>query len=168
MLTKEQQSELAKKKLESELTSRIKEADAKAEKNWNLYQDATIKRSITDAAMSNEAFRPKQIVTVLEKLTHLVEDKDEDGKGLGTYTPRVKFPDVKEGKPVTLDFTVDEAVRRMKDLPDEYGNLFKSGVSGGLGGNSGSGGSGNNDATAPTDPAKYRQWRDRQRKAGAL
>lgn len=168
MLTKEQQGELTRKKLEGELTGKVKDAETRAEKNWRLYETSTIQREITDASVKHEAFRPSQIVKHLGELTQLVEDKDgETGQGLGKYTPRVKFPDTKDGKPITLDLTVDEAVKRMKDLPDEYGNLFKSGVAGGLGSSSGAGG-GADDALPPSDPVKYRSWREKQKKLGKL
>lgn len=168
MLTKEQQAELTRKKLEGELTGKLKEVESRAEKNWRLYEGSTITREITDAAAKHDAFRASQVVKHLRDITQLVEDKDpETSQGLGTYTPRVKFPDTKDGKPITLDLTVEEAVRRMKDLPEEYGNLFKSGVAGGLGGSSGAGGAAD-DGTPPSDPVKYRAWREKQKKLGKL
>lgn len=170
LLTKEQLAAQEKKKLETELTKKVQDADARAKKNWELYEKSTIHREITDAAVQHKAYRPSQIVKHLTDMTNLTEDKDpETGVALGTYTPKVKFPDVKDGKPITLDLTVGEAVKRMKDLPDEYGNFFISDVTGGLGGSGGTGGTGAGaDDTPPTDAEKYRKWREKQKKAGKL
>lgn len=42
----------------------------------------------------------------------------------------VDFPETspKTGKPVTVEKTPEEAVKRMKELPGTYGNLFVSGA----------------------------------------
>lgn len=167
MLTKEQLAMKEREKLEKEAQEKVRQSQDKAEKTWKLYEESMISRTITDAAVKLEAFNPKQIVTVLERNTALVEDKDEQGTGLGTYTPRVKFPDTKDGAKITLDLTAEEAVKRMKDLPEEYGNLFKAGVAGGLGGKGGTGGV-DNSSGPPTDPERYRAWREKQRKQGNL
>ncbi len=67
--------------------------------------------------------------------TRLVEDLDAEGRSTGEFIPKVKFNDTDaEGKPITLDLTAKEAVKRMKELPERFGNLFKSNLSGGLGG----------------------------------
>ncbi len=169
LLTKEQLAAQEKKKVQEELSGKVKAEQERADRNWKLYESSTIQREITDAAVEHEAFRPSQLIRHLKDQTSLVEDKDpESGQTLGTYSTRVKFPDVKDGKPITLDLTVKEAVKRMKDLPEEYGNLFKSGVSGGLGGSNGSGLGGGNDSEPPADPAKYRAWREKQKKSGKL
>jgi len=168
VMTKEQLAAKEKEKLQSELSAQIKAEKERADKAWQLYTESTIERAITDAAARNEAFRPSQVVTFLVGKTHLVEDKDGSGNSTGTFTPRVKFPDVKDGKPIVLDLTVEEAVKRMKDLPDEYGNLFKSGVAGGLGGTSGVDGGSGAGQGPPEDPEAYRKWRENQRKMGKL
>lgn len=168
MLTKEQLAAKEREKLQNEHREKLTEQQQKAEKNWKLYEESTIKRSIVDAASTNDAYRASQIVEILEKKTQLVEDKDGDGRGLGTFTPHVKFPDTKDNKPIILDLTVEEAVKRMKDMPDEFGNLFKSGVVGGLGGSGGTGGGGATDKEAPADPEKFRIWREKQKKLGKL
>ena len=94
---------------------------------------------------------------------------DEDGKPTGDYEPRVAFPDKdKDNKPLTLDLTVAEAVKRMKEL-EKYGNLFEGGKKSGLGG-TGSQTKGSNvdiSEVAKKDPAKYRELR-KLRETGAL
>ena len=51
------------------------------------------------------------------------------GKPTGEFKTVIDFPetDPKTGKPVAVRKTPEEAVKRMKELP-EYGNLFVSGT----------------------------------------
>ena len=159
VMTKEQLAEKEKKRLGDEYTKQL-ETERKEKETWQgRYTDASIKRAITDAAVEHEAFSSEQLVNMLNQRVRLVEDLDEHGKKTGNYTPRMKFEDVdKEGKPVVLDLSVKEAVKRMRELPDKYGNLFRSTVNGGLGGPS------NRTSQLPKDLSKlsmdeYRQFR---------
>lgn len=124
LLTKEQIAAKAKQKAEEELTNKLKQKEVEADQWKSKYTDSTIQRSLVDAAVSNEAFNPEQIVVMLKGQSFL----DEDG-------PRVKLPGKNEsGESVELVFTPDEAVKHIKDQTDKYGNLFKSGLNGGIGG----------------------------------
>jgi len=103
------------------------------------YTQSTIERAILDAAASkvgeNPAINPSQIVTILRGSTNLVEET-VDGNGTGKYIPRVKFAGRdSEGKPMEMDLTVPEAIAEMKKMEPEYGNLWESGLTGGVGGN---------------------------------
>jgi hypothetical protein len=40
-----------------------------------------------------------------------------------------------ENKPMQMDLTVPEAITEMKKMENEYGNLWKSGLTGGVGSN---------------------------------
>lgn len=122
--------------------------------------------SITEAAASADVFNMQQIHNLLggkSKVVPIIKDGKEAGLEV-----RVSFPDVdSEGKPVVLSLTPAEALKRMKELPQDYGNLFKSGVTGGVGGsNNGTGG-----GTAPSleeaakiSPEAYRKARDASKK----
>lgn len=161
MLTKEQLAQKEREKLQGEHKKTLDTVAGERDFYKQLYQKSTITRSISDEATAAEAYNPRQVVALLESKTRLVEALDGDGQPIaGEFVVRVKMEDVdKEGKPTTLDMTVAEALKRMKDRADEYGNLFKSGVSGGLGGTSGKGG------TKDVDPSKmsaeeYRKWRN--------
>jgi len=132
-------------------------------KGAEKYETSTIERAIIDAAVINDGFSPSQFVRHLTPDTRLVEEVDENGAGKGTYVPRVKLPDVdKDGKAVVLDLSPGEAVKRMKEQVDLYGNMFKSNVNGGIGG------------TGPTgvtrtpkfdemSPAAYADWRKKHK-----
>lgn len=135
ILTKEQLLEKEKAKLQNEHKTQLQKESEEKEGWKKRYTESTITRSIVDAASSNDAFSAEQVVALLQPHTKLVEDVDSDGNALGTFTPRVKFSDVdKDGKPIILDLSVPEAVKRMKDTPEKYGNLFKANIASGIGG----------------------------------
>jgi len=160
LLTKE---ELAKKD-QDKLTRKYTEDTAKLTGERDAWQqrftNSTIQRSITDAAVTAKCFSPKQIVAILQPDTRLVEALDAEGKPNGELIAKVEFSDVdKDQKPVTLDLTVAEAVKRMSEM-DEYANLFKTDGTGGIGGtNRSSGKPLDAKKIAATDPALYRKLR---------
>lgn len=165
LLTKEEQAkrELEKrdKEYKTALESRTKESDS-----WKgLYSQELTTNQILRSAEKHGAVNSEQIMELLLPKTRLTEVLGEDGKPTGRYEPKIKFRDEKDGKPVELDLTIEECVKRMKELPERFGNLFKSGTQGGLGGtgSAGSGGGGGTNSTIPPkDPDAYRAWRKKQ------
>lgn len=159
LLTKE---ELAKKDLaKAEKKSKeIQESLTVDRDFWkNRYTQETIDRAIIGAAVEHNAFNPEQIVAMLGPHTRLVEESDDEGKPNGQYATIVKFADTDdEGKPITLDLSVKDAVKRMTEI-DKFLNLFKTEGQGGLGAHSKAGGKPLNIAEIAKDPAKYREWR---------
>lgn len=159
-LTKE---ELAKKE-QDKITRKFSEETTKLSAERDAWQqrftDSTIQRTITDASVASKAFSPKQIVAILQPDTRLVEALDADGKPTGELVAKVEFSDVdKDQKPVTLDLTIAEAVKRMSEM-DEYANLFKTDGTGGVGGtNRGNQKPLDMKKIAATDPALYRKLR---------
>jgi hypothetical protein len=113
-----------------------------------------------DEAVKAEAFSAGQLVELLEGRARLVEEMDAEGNPIpDSFIVKVKFKDTdKQGNAVTLDLSVAEVIKRMKEKPEEFGNLFKSGVSGGLGGTAGPNPRRDN-SKPPSDPAEYREWR---------
>ena len=133
--TKEQQAAFEKQKLEEAHGRTLKEVSEKATHWESRYKESTVARSLQDAAIAGDAFQPKQLVTILRPMTKLVEEN-------GEFKTMVEFPDTDPttNEPVMTLRTPDEAVRRMRELPDVYGNLFKSNVVSGIGSNSATGG----------------------------
>jgi flagellar biosynthesis GTPase FlhF len=130
-----------------QLTKAQKDADEKLNaeaakaKNWeSRYQDLKIGYEIATSATTHEVL-PNSVVMVealLRPRTRLVQDQDEEGHPVDHWTAKVKFDDVdKDGKPVQLDLKLDDAIKRMKELPDRFGNLFAGQKVGGVGGNTG-------------------------------
>lgn len=152
-----------RKRLEKERDDAIKKAQLWEQK----YTTSTIERSIVDAATSpgHKAHNPRHIVSELAPKTRLVEVLDDEGKPTGELQPKVKMFAQKDGKTVTLDMTVTEAVKFMSEQ-DEHAPLFVSGASGGLGGspNARRIGGGGDPGQPPTDINEYKKWRDEQKK----
>ena len=135
MMTKEELAAREKKELEADLTGKLKVAEETAQIWQTRYITSAKRRELIDAAVAEEAFKPTQIVALLEPNTRLDEVLDADNKPTGEYTVMVTLDSVdEEGKPVKLDLPAREALKQMKKMTDEYGNLFKSGVTAGMGG----------------------------------
>jgi len=128
--------------------------------SWKTqYTESTIANAITQAAVANKAIVPQQVIAMLRPTTRLAEVM-EDNKIVG-HEPRTMFNDVdKENKPVVLDLTVAEAVKRMTEV-EQFGNLFAGNIAGGLGGKGGRKKAADTDIVkiAREDPAQYRKLR---------
>jgi hypothetical protein len=162
LLTKEELAAKEKEKLQNEHKKVLTDVSAERDAWKNRYVDSTIEGALTGAAAATEAFNPSQIVSLLRGTTRLVEVTDEAGNPTGKFEAKISLADVdKEGKPVTLELTALEALKRMKDRED-FANLFKSNVTGGLGG------SGNQGAGKDVDPSKMspEQWMAHRKKMG--
>ena len=134
-MTKAELATKAAKEQEKKNQEEIERLTGEATGWKSRYENSTIEREITDAAIRAEAFRPSQIVTLLHGNTKLVEVM-EDGEPTGKFETRIKFGGRdSEGKPMVMDLTVEEAIQEMKKMNEEYGNLFKSGLVNGVGGN---------------------------------
>jgi len=162
----EAQAAKEKQELEQSYQARLADVEKKATTWESLYRESTIQRSLQDAAMKNDAWQSSQIVTILKPMTKLVEGVDPVTKRPnGSYEVRVEMMDVNP-KTNELELMVrspEEAVRRMKELPDQYGNLFKSGVVSGIGSGSATGGvapgQGGKIDVRKLTPAQYREIR---------
>ena len=151
--TKEQQIEFDRKKAEGEHTLAIKEAQERGDHWESLYKQETVIRSLQDAAGSGDAFNPTQIVGLLKPMTEL---KEQDGK----LIPMVDFPDIDEktGRDVQTLCSPADAVKRMRQLPKVWGNLFKSNIVSGVGAGQGEHVASDTDYQS-MDPETYRKNR---------
>jgi len=164
MRTKDEQAKRAATKQRDAHKKAMESLTAEKDTWQSRFTESTIERSITDAAAANNAFSPKQIVAILGSNTQLVEVLDDEGQPTGQLAPKVKYRSKdKEGKPVTLDLSPEDAVKRMKD-EDEYLNLFRGEGSGGAGLRSQPGGKKPDLSNLAKDPAAYRK----ARKAGEV
>jgi hypothetical protein len=159
LMSKEELARKNEEKLKGE-HKRTVEALAAERDDWKKkFTESTITRTIMDEATQAEAFSPNQIVALLQGNTRLVEVTDTEGNVVpGQYETKVKLSDTdKDGKPTTLDLTVKEALKRMSDRND-FANLFKSGLAGGLG-DSKSRTTGKEVDPSKLSPGEYRKWR---------
>ena len=160
LLTKEEQAKAKQKKLEDQYKTELEKTKEVAQTWESRYRDSTIERSLQDAAIAGEAFNPSQIMGLLKPNAKLVEV--EDGGG---FKPVVDFPTTNDaGESVVLQLSPTEAVDKMRELPETFGNLFKGNVVPGIGSNSSTGGvpgkNGKVDLVKlAQDPVAYRKYR---------
>lgn len=133
-LTKE---ELAKKALaqkEAEYTGKLTKAEQEG-KTWrSRFESQLMETAIVSEAGKAKAFNTTQIDALLRPHSKVVEVIGEDNKPTGKFEVRVDFTHKDDkGKIVTLNVTVPEAVKLMKEQ-DEYANLFIDEGTGGVGG----------------------------------
>ena len=167
-MTKEELTQRERKKLEEKLTSERDGLKAESDAWRGRFESSTVINALMDAAVVGEAFSPQQIVDMLKPSTKVVEDKDADGNLTGAFKVVTSFNDSdKDGKPITLALSPNDLIKRMKDIPERFGNLFKSGTVSGLGTSNGRKVNGVVDYTSMT-PAQYREQRKQLKKDGKL
>jgi len=171
--SKEQQLELEKKQWEDKYSKEVKEWETKATTWEGKYKESVMARALQDAAIVNDAFSPSQIVALLRPMTKIVEKTDDQGKGTGVFEPAVDLTDIdtKTGESMITRRTPEDAVKRMKELPTLFGNLFKANVVSGVGAGSATGGA--NSGTGRADARKitteqYMELRKKDPKALGL
>lgn len=131
-LTAEQQAADREKRVKEEAAKEVAAAKDEARKAFSQYAQSKIKRELTDAAVAEDAFRPNQVVALIHQGAKLVDVIDpETKKPTGEHEVRVMYQDPKDGK--ILSLPPRDAVKKMKEDVENHGNLFKSGVVGGLG-----------------------------------
>ncbi len=149
------QDEIQKReaKKASDKYSRELDAAQKDAQTWQgEYNNLRISHEINSASASNKVLSQSlgMVESFLRPNTKLVEVRDDDGQATGSYQSVVDFSDVdSEGKPITVQMSIPEVIKRMAELPDQYGNLFEGQKIGGTGGSSGT-----NPATGSVDPSK--------------
>jgi len=135
--TKEEQDAIDKanaaRKHKTEVEELTKEVDT-----WkNRFTASTIDTAITQAATAptHKAINPHTVIAILRPQTRLEQEIDADGKPTGNLIPMILFPvKGKDGKKVTLDLPVTEAVKQMSES-DDFAHLFEGKGTGGFGGN---------------------------------
>lgn len=168
--SKEQQAALALKR-EQDKYAKEKDGLLSERDTWkNRFVDSTIKRSLTDAAVTAGAQDPSQIVMMFGGSTSLDEVKDSAGKPTGEFAVLMKFqginPETK--KPEQMILPVSEAIQHMRENK-LHANLFKAtGVPGTGTDTSGAGKGGKDSSKMPevsqfANPAEfqkaYQEWR---------
>lgn len=164
-MTDKEKSERRAKEEAQRFTEQI-EGLSKDRDRWRRdYQSEIIRNQISRAAEDNNAHRAVQIEAIIDSMIEFKEMIDEENGGkTGEVRPVVIFPDIdtKTKKPIKMEYTIPEAVKRMTEL-EEYANLFKDTQKAGLGGtkNTSKGGRGKVDPVklAKENPAEYRRLR---------
>lgn len=167
--TSEEQREHEKNKLEKGYQDQITDLQNQTDFWSTKYTSSKKTADLLSAAShpDHEAYNPSQIVSLLENNTKVVRKKDDDGNELDTFETvvAISLPDTKTKQMTELVLSPKDAVKRMSEATELYGNLFKSNLKGGFDGTPNRGGkSGETDLNelAKTDPAAYRRERNKQ------
>jgi hypothetical protein len=138
--SKEQQLEHERKEWEEKYKTDVEALKSTATTWEERFRTSTVERSLSEAARE-DSFRPEQVVALLRPMTKIVEQTNEAGEPTGELVPMVDLQDIdtKTGEPIITRRTPEEAVKRMKELPELWGNLFKSNVVSGIGSGSATG-----------------------------
>lgn len=159
-LTEKEKLERKSKSQMSAYEEQISELTASRDGAVDLYRNEVVRNQIYSASAKHDGHDPDQFDATISRWIEW-EDNLVDGEPDGTTRPVVNFPDTdKDGKPVTMKFTIDECVKRMKEIP-KHQNLFKPNLKPGLGSGPNAGGPKVIDAAklAKENPAEYRRMR---------
>lgn len=133
LLSKEELAKRERERLVNEHKTTL-DTVSKERDTWkSRFEESQITRAIVDAAVKGDAFNANLIVPLLKPNAALVENQT-DGQPTGTFAVKVNMTVFEGGVAKTLSLTPEEAIKVMKDKPDEYGNLFKGNLNGGVGG----------------------------------
>ena len=163
--TKEQQIEYEKKQDREQYKIKLTAAEKEAKDFKGLYTNTVIDQALQRAAGSGDAFNDDLIVSLLKPMTQLRDQHDEEGKPTGKTAPMTELSDIDEktGEPIQTLRTPMDAVKRMKELPDLYGGLFRANVVSGIGQGAATGGvtpgSGQPVDVTKLTPEQYRKIR---------
>lgn len=159
-LTKEEQARIELDKVTKKNEGLLKQTAEERDRWKKDYSETVIENSLRKAAEEGGAYKTDQIVLLLRTNTQLVEDVGADGKPNGKFVPKVNFQTVdKDGVPVTLMLNPAEAVKAMAESPENYGNLFKANLTGGVGGQQSVGKGSRTSIEKLKDPEFYAKWR---------
>lgn len=162
--TKEEQAKIERKRIEEESTAKYTDLEKRYLDLDGKYRGETIKRSWQDA-FGNDAYSLSQAVSLMSpqsKLVPVIDEKTKKETGEQRIVVELADED-SEGNPTKSTLTPTEAVKRMKELPHLYGNLFKTNVVAGVGGTNTTGGvAGKGELDLKKlaqDPEQYRKMR---------
>lgn len=128
-LTKEEKDREERERAHREASERI-EGLERDKKFWeDKYRNSQIESALLDAAIKNKAHNPAIVRTLLQTSAELVPVLDERDQLTGNFAVKVKT--LVDGKMVHLDPA--DAVKKLKDQPNEYGHLFQGTHVAGLG-----------------------------------
>ena len=158
-LTEKEKADRAATAERTQFSQKLEEASGEAKRWRSSYEQEVVTNSIRSSAATHKAYDAEQISALLGSLVEFQDVLDDDKQPTGKVKPVVKFPDVdKKGDPVTLEYTIPEAVKRMTEL-DKFSNLFQDTMRGGMGGSKNGGKPAGKINVKQLSPAEYRELR---------
>lgn len=128
-------SRMDREKLEKEHAKKLQEKQDEADTWQKRYAEATIKRTITDAAVDAGAHDPAQIVDMFEHKTRLQEILDGDNKPTGMFEVVIEQSekDEKTGKVIKKNVEIGKFIKETHSVAEKSKNLYDSSRVGGTG-----------------------------------
>lgn len=152
--TQKELAEQGLKKIETKYQADLKAANERATKLEELYHEKMVDSELSDALTGVEESIPGKLKKTLRSDTVIVDEVDDNGKVTTNKVVKINLDAKdKEGKPIKLLLTPKEAVKHMRETPDEWGIFFKGEGGGGLGGNNSR--NSQNSGPMPEDTAAY-------------
>lgn len=125
LMSKEELAKREKLRLEQEHTQKMQEALKAKSELETKYQQTLVNHAIAAAVTEHKGLSAIQFELMFGRNAKLVDDK-----------PIISFEDRNtEGERIVSELHPSEALKRMRELPELYGNLFERDGSGGVGGN---------------------------------
>ena len=126
VLSEQEKAVKQRQQVEQKYTTTVKTLEGERDTWRSRFENSTIERALTDAAVEHEAENPAQIRMMLRGLAKLTEVTGEDGKPTGNFTPTVKITGYAEdGKTLQeLDLPISEAIAKLRK-DGIHANLFK-------------------------------------------
>ena len=134
--TSEQQKEHEIKQAREKHLRELQEAQTAATTWETMFKKSTIERSLMDAAAEHNAYNANDFIAILGPRSEMREVKDSDGNPTGKLAPMVSMEVLDEatGQMLQVWKTPSEAIKAMKDQPEQHGNKFRDSVIAGIGG----------------------------------
>lgn len=163
--TQKELEEQRVKKLQDDHKKQLETAQGDVKVYKSKYATLLTDTSLLEAVATADEVIPGQLKKFLKPDTFLTDELDESGKATGNQVVKVNFDDVDAaGKAIKLVLSPSEAIKRMKELPERFGNFFKGVGVGGVGAANGKGGAAA--GSMPSDTGAYIAQRKAQNKAG--
>lgn len=144
-LSSEEIAKREQKKAKEKYENDLKTATEQAESWRSRHDDLKINYEINSAASKHGVMGASVpfLESYLRPNTKLVEERNEDGEATGNFIPQVTFQDSDEdGNSIEIQMSVQDVVKRMKELPERFGQLFEPDTKSGTGTRSGEAGRG--------------------------
>jgi len=140
LMSEKDRARAEREKLEKEYGEKIKVHEEQVKTWQSRFSSATIRRSISDAAVLADAHDPMQFVDLLESKIRLQEELGEDAQPTGQFEAVIDIheKDEKTGKTKKHTMSVEKYITEVMAESPRYKNLFDSGRVGGTGRRAGS------------------------------
>ena len=132
-MTEKQKLEHQLQKIQDTTKAEIAKLSEDATSWQKRFEDQQLQTQIQSAVSANKGVDAEPFLALTKMWGTKITEIKIDDKNTGRYEARVMFPDTdKENKPIILDLTIDESVKRMSEIP-KYKNMFNHGQTEGTG-----------------------------------